>query len=256
MISRSFKSPNVPALGSGIAAQPGGPRQRSSGLRPATPARDAPWTDGTPRHPGVVAARPSLACAPASSGGGTPLALAAGGRGARGLLAQQQLPQRVQVVAQDRQAHVAPVAREGAIAAALQAVAPLQHPDQRLHPRVRPPCLGPGGRGLLRLRLALLGPTDGDTHDGDDLTQLLLIGRAVKAPVKGSALEAGEALLELGHLRDDDVRVLLPGLQDPVVTDKARAVFDDQHLVAELNRLGLLATLDQFRVRLKEAEDF
>src|SRR5947209_9545739 len=251
MVSRSFKSPNVPALSSGIAARPSWRRQRASGFRPPTPAGATPSTDGTPRPPAGVAGRPPLACAPASSGGGTLLALAAGGRGARGLLAQQPFPQRVQVVAQDRQAHIPPVAQEGAITAALQAVAPLQHADQRLHPRVRPPRRGPGRRGLLRLRRALLGPTDGDTHDRDDLTQSLLIGRAVKAPVKGSTLEAGDALLELGHLRDDNVRVLLRGLQDPVVTDKARAVFDDQHLVAELNRLRLLATLDQFRVRLK-----
>src|SRR3954452_20777625 len=67
---------------------------------------------------------------------------------------------------------------------------------------------------------------------------------------------AGDTSLDPGHLTDDDVGFQLPGVQDPVVADKTRAILDDQQLVTELNRLGLLAALDQLRVRLKDAKEF
>src|SRR5947209_10054374 len=118
---------------------------------------------------------------------------------------------------------------------------------------MRLPRLGKGGRGLLRLRLGLLRPPHGDTHDRNDLTQFRLSGRAVKAAVKRGDLDSGDTPLELGSLTDDDVGFQLPGVQDPVVADKPRAILDDKQLVTELNRLGLLAALDQLGVRLKDA---
>ena len=51
--------------------------------------------------------------------------------------------------------------------------------------------------------------------------------------------------LHLPQLLQHDLAVLGPMGRDRVVAHEAGTILDDQHAVAELDRLGLLATLDQ-----------
>ena len=91
---------------------------------------------------------------------------------------------------------------------------------------------------------------------GTIVGQLLLVVRRVKAAIERAPLDlAAHALLQLGHRRHQQVLIQHAVGHHRVMADEASGILDHQHLVAVLDRVGLLATLDQFRVRLEDAED-
>ena len=89
-----------------------------------------------------------------------------------------------------------------------------------------------------------------------DLGQLLLVVRRVKGPVERGPLDlAAQTLLQLGHRRHHQVLIQHAIGHHLVMADETSGILDHQHLVTILDRVGLLAPLDQFRVRLEDAEN-
>src|SRR6266404_5688162 len=113
------------------------------------------------------------------------------------------------------------------------------------------------GHGCLLLLLtALLLSLRRYTRRPHDLGQVLLILRRMKGPVERGALDlAAKAFLQLSHDRHDQVLIQHTIADHAIPDDKTHSVLDYQHIVTKLNRQRLLATLDQLRVRLEDAEN-
>ena len=91
----------------------------------------------------------------------------------------------------------------------------------------------------------------------DDLRQFRLVVWRVKAAVERSPLDAiAEPLLQGAHFGNQQVAFIRADGQHFPVADKTDGVFDDHHLVAKLDRRTRFAALDQFRIRLEQAEQF
>src|SRR4051794_12741440 len=213
-----------------------------SGARPRRTTAARSWS-----HP---------ACRPLRASGG----LASPPRLARHTLRvrvrDQQLTQHMKIPTQDPQPHIPAVPAEGPIPAPSLPVPRLQRTDRRLDPWMPPPGLTEFHRGLALLPLGLDVTRLGQARLRDQLGQFVLIlGRMKAAIERRTADPPAQPSLHLFHLSRQHLAVLGPAGQDRVVTHKAGAVLDDQDSVAELDRLGDLATLDQLRLRLEHAEE-
>ena len=108
--------------------------------------------------------------------------------------------------------------------------------------------------GLLGLLLAFLA-RHGQTRVSDDLGQLLLVFRAVKAAIEGRLPNAiAQTVLDDPRLLHHHVAVLRFARQQMVMTDEAGRVFVNQHQPSELHRLAGLAALVKLCVGFKDAE--
>src|SRR4051794_19180920 len=162
----------------------------------------------------------------------------------------------MKIPTQDTQPHVAAVAAERLIAAAVLTIARLQRTDRRLDTRMPTPGLAEfhGRLTLLsfRLHMARLGQA-GLSHQ---LRQFgLILGRVEPAVERRAPDLAVEPLLHLLHFTHQNFAVLGTARQDRVVAHEARTILDDQDAVAELNRVGNFAAFDQLGLWLEEAEE-
>jgi hypothetical protein len=97
----------------------------------------------------------------------------------------------------------------------------------------------------------------GQARLGDNPGQLALVLRRMKTPVEGRPPNALlQTPLQQTRLLDDHVAIVLIARQEIGVRDEAGAIFVDQHLTSELDRLGGLASFVQLGVQLEDAEEF
>jgi hypothetical protein len=209
----------------------------------------------SPQHRGKPAVQPLLEGAPCalSRRSATPrssrLAL-------RCLAGDQQLAQHVKIATQYPQPHVPAVAPERPVPAPLQAVARLQRADRRLDPRMTTPRTSEFHGRLTLLTLGLDMALDRQARLPHQLGQLALVLGAVEPAIeRRTADPAAQPFLHLSHLLHHDVAVLGPVRQDRVVAHETGPILDDQRAVAELDRLGHLATHDQLRLWLEQAKE-
>ena len=66
----------------------------------------------------------------------------------------------------------------------------------------------------------------------------------------------GATFLQGPHFGNENVAFIHSDRQHFPVADETHRIFDHHHLVAKLDRRTRLATLDQFRVGFKQAEQF
>src|SRR4051794_22207531 len=162
----------------------------------------------------------------------------------------------MKIPTQDTQPHVAAVAAERLIAAAVLPIARLQRANRRLDTRMPTPGLAEFHRRLTLLPFRLHMARPGQAGLSHQLRQFGLIrGRMEPAVERRTPDLAVESLLHLLHLTRENFAVLGTPRQDRVVAHEARTILDDQDTVAELDRLGDFAALDQLGLRLKEAEE-
>src|SRR5512140_2846599 len=162
----------------------------------------------------------------------------------------------MKIPTQHTQTNVAAVAAKRVIAAAVLPIARLQRADCRLDTRMPTPGLAEFHGRLtvlpFRLHMARLGQA-GLSHQ---IRQFgLILGRVEPAVERRTPDLAVEPLLYLLHFTHQNFAVLGTARQDRVVAHEARTILDDQDTVAELDRLGNFAALDQLGLRLKEAEE-
>src|SRR5271163_92516 len=118
------------------------------------------------------------------------------------------------------------------------------------------PRLAERDAGFLLLLTTALRALPRDARMPHDRCQLLLILRGMKAAIERRPLDlAPETLLQLLHGRYHQILVQHAAAHHCVMTDETHRIFDHQHVVTKLHRVGLLAALDQLSVRLEDAED-
>ena len=162
----------------------------------------------------------------------------------------------MKIPSQHTQTHIAAVAAERVIAAAILPIARLQRTDRRLHPRMPTSGLAEFHCRLTLLLCGLHMARLGQARLSHQLHQLgLILGRVEPAIERCTPDLAIEPLLHLLHFTHDNFAVLGAARQDRVVAHEARTILDDQDAVAELDRLGDFAALDQLGLRLEEAEE-
>src|SRR6516165_2058461 len=95
-----------------------------------------------------------------------------------------------------------------------------------------------------------------NTRMGHNRRQLFLVLWGMESPIERGPLDlATDALLQLGHRWYEDVLIQLAIGHHGVMADETDRILDHQDLVTILDRIGLFAALDQFGVRLEDAEN-
>src|SRR5512135_3867979 len=162
----------------------------------------------------------------------------------------------MKIPTQAPQPHVPAVTAEGPIPAPSQPVPRLQRADRRLDPRMPPPRTPEFHRRRTLLTLGLDMALHRSAWLRHQLGQRALILGGVEPAIERRTADAtAQPPLDLPHLLHHDVAVLGPVRPDCVVAHEAGTILDDQHAVTELDGLGDLATLDQLRLRLEQAEE-
>ena len=167
----------------------------------------------------------------------------------------QQFAQHMKIASQHTQTDIALKSLFSPVAATFQSVARLQGANCRFDTGMRLPRVAELDAGRLFLLGRLLAPRHRHTRMFEDLGQLVLDLRAVKATVERPTADlAPVTLLGRARLLHNHVAVALVAGQYMMVRDEACSILKDQHQPSKLYRLGRLAALIQLRVRLEDAE--
>src|SRR5439155_23882052 len=162
-----------------------------------------------------------------------------------------------QVVGDDPPADPAGEARLAVVAAAVEAVVPLQHMDPALGPGREPEPAAEPALPLVLLPLARgpAGLRQDDTSDAPFAGARLVLWRGEPAIPGPQVRRMAEAFL-VGVETRDEVRVLQADVvQDGVVADDAAFYLVEQDLAPELGQLARLMSPDVLGVRLEQGEE-